>query len=108
MEKLPAGAVAVIFVNRRTADDDTGYAAAATAMAAEAALQPGYIGLHSVRAADGEGITISYWTDENSALAWRRHAGHSAIRDRGRADWYEYYHLIVAQVTREIEWHRPA
>lgn len=106
MENFPPGAVAVIFVSQRTAADDAGYHAAAEAMAAEAARQPGYLGVHSVRDADGLGITVSYWADEDAAVAWRRHAGHSAIRDRGRADWYEDYHLIVAEVKREHRWQR--
>lgn len=108
MENLPPGAVAVIFVNRRTAGDDVGYQAAATAMEAAVVRQPGYLGIHSVRAADGEGITISYWTDEEAAIAWRRHPGHSAVREQGRSHWYEYYRLIVTQVMREDEWQRPA
>lgn len=107
MESLPPGAVAVIFVSRRTAQDEAGYQAAATAMADEAARQPGYLGVHSVRAADGGGITISYWRDEAAAIAWRRHAGHGAVRAQGRATWYDHYHLIVAEVRRESEWRRP-
>ena len=108
MESLPPGAIAVIFVNQRTGTDDAGYHVAAEAMAEEAARQPGYLGVHSVRNAAGAGITISYWADEAAALAWRAHAGHSAIRDRGRADWYASYHLIVAEVTRDYQWQRPA
>jgi len=104
MDSLPAGAIAVIFVNRRTPHDDSGYAAAAVAMVEEAGRQPGYIGIHSVRAADREGITISYWADEAAAIAWRKHVDHAATRERGRAHWYEYYHLIVAEVRRDYQW----
>ncbi|SNS23881.1 Heme-degrading monooxygenase HmoA [Sphingomonas laterariae] len=106
MENISAGCVAVIFVNRRTADDDAGYHAAAQAMVEEAGRQPGFVGIHSVRATDGEGITISYWADEAAALAWRKNAEHAAIREQGRARWYEYYHLIVAEVRRDYQWHR--
>lgn len=72
---LPPGAVAVVFTSRRTAADPAGYAVAATAMDAEAARQPGYLGMVSARDEDGFGITISYWASEADALDWRAHAG---------------------------------
>ena len=75
-------------------------------MDAEAARQPGYIGMDAVRDGDGEGITISYWQDEAAALAWRAHVGHSAIREQGRAHWYERYRVIVTEVSRFYVWER--
>ncbi|WP_380875659.1 antibiotic biosynthesis monooxygenase [Sphingomonas sp. DBB INV C78] len=106
MDSIPTGTIAVIFVNRRTPDDDSGYEIAAQAMAEEASRQPGFVGIHSVRSADREGITVSYWADENAALAWKQHVGHAAIREQGRKSWYEYYHLIVAEVRRDYQWRR--
>lgn len=102
----PADATAVIFISLRTGDDDTGYGAAAEAMAALVAGQEGYLGMDSTRGADGFGITISYWADEESAVAWRRNAEHTAIRLLGRERWYVHYKLIVSRVTRAYEWHR--
>jgi len=63
------GQIAVIFVSTRTESDPAGYAAAAEAMDALAAGQPGYRGVDSARGADGIGITVSWWADEASALA---------------------------------------
>jgi heme-degrading monooxygenase HmoA len=100
----PAGAVAVIFVAQRTPDDEPGYAAAAAAMDALAAQQPGYLGIDGARGADGLGITVSYWADEASALAWKAEARHAGIREIGRERWYSHYRLIVAQVTRAYDW----
>jgi heme-degrading monooxygenase HmoA len=77
------GTVAVIFVAQRT---------------------PGYRGIDSVRAADGLGITVSYWADDASAKAWRDHPDHAAIRDAGRDRWYSRYDLHVAAVTRSYDW----
>lgn len=104
MAETKRGAIAVIFISRRNAADPEGYAAASAAMAEEAARQPGYLGIDSVRDAAGEGITISWWADEAAAIAWRNHAGHSAIRAQGRALWYDAYQVIVAQVTRDYHW----
>lgn len=101
------GQIAIIFVSLRTGADDDGYAAAAKAMDALAATQPGYCGMESARGATGPGITVSYWADETSAKAWRDHPEHRAIRDRGRALWYENYELVVAKVTRDYDWQRP-
>ena len=65
-----------------------------------AAQQPGYLGVESVRGADGLGITVSYWESEAAILAWRRNAEHTLARERGRTDWYEHYELRVAKVER--------
>lgn len=100
------GQIVVVFLSVRTATDQEGYAAAAAAMEQLAADQPGYRGFESVRGGDGLGITISYWADDTAAKAWRDHPDHKAIRDRGRAHWYERYELVVAEVTRDYDWHR--
>jgi heme-degrading monooxygenase HmoA len=100
------GQIAVIFMSVRTDADDAGYAAAAQAMEARAALQPGYRGFHSARGDDGLGITVSYWDDDASAKAWRDDPEHRAIRDAGRDRWYARYDLTVARVERDYDWQR--
>ncbi len=69
-----------------------------------AAQQDGYIMMDSTRGADGLGITISYWTNEDAAKAWRDHPQHTAIRDAGRNRWYSDYSLHVAEITRSYDW----
>lgn len=101
-----AGQIAVIFISVRTTDDAEGYAAAAQAMEARAATQPGYRGITSVRGPGGDGITISYWDDEASAKAWRDDSEHTAIREAGRARWYERYEIAVARIERDYRWER--
>lgn len=98
------GQIVVIFLSRRTAVDDAGYAAAAEAMESLARTQPGYRGLESTRGPDGFGITLSFWADEASALAWRDHPEHKAIRDGGRERWYESYDVIVCAAQRSYGW----
>ena len=101
------GQVAVVFLSQRRGDDEQGYAAAAAAMEALAAAQPGYRGIDSARGADGFGVTVSWWADEAAALAWRAHAEHATIRERGRAEWYDRYEVAVATVDRSYHWERP-
>ena len=98
------GQIAVIFVSQRTLNDAQGYAQAAEAMDALAAQHPGSCGVDGVRGADGFGITVSWWADEASALAWRAHPEHAAIRERGRAEWYSRYEVAVAEVGRSYMW----
>jgi len=56
---------AVIFTSVRT-DGDNGYAQRAEEMLRLAAEQPGFLGVDSTRGAEGLGITVSYWRDEES------------------------------------------
>jgi len=100
------GQKVVIFLSERTSEGDAGYGAAADAMEALAATHPGYRGIESVRGADGVGITLSYWADDASALAWKNHPEHKRIRDAGRAEWYRRYEVIVAEVQRDYRWNR--
>lgn len=88
---------AVIFTSLRT-DGDWGYRAMADRMETLAAEQPGYLGIESAR--EGVGITVSYWTDDAAAAAWKQVAEHVVAQQRGRAAWYSDYQVRVATVTR--------
>jgi heme-degrading monooxygenase HmoA len=98
------GNIAVIFVSRRTGRDAEGYARAAAEMEQAVAAAPGYLGHDSTSSAEGQGITVSYWKDRESAAAWRAHARHSEIRADGRKHWYDWYRLVVAEVDRAYDW----
>ncbi|UZK65274.1 antibiotic biosynthesis monooxygenase family protein [Sphingomonas sp. M1-B02] len=106
MAEKRSGQTVVIFVTERSGDDAEGYAAAAAAMDALAAKQPGYRGMDSL-SADGLGITLSYWADEASAIAWREQPDHAATREAGRGRWYNWYRLHVAEIGRSYTWSRP-
>ena len=98
----------MIFAAWRNGADPEGYAAAALAMDALAARQPGYRGVDSARGPHGFGVTVSYWADEASAIAWRMHPQHAAAREDGRGRWYDRYDLHVCTVTRSYDWERAA
>ncbi|QLF70079.1 antibiotic biosynthesis monooxygenase [Peteryoungia desertarenae] len=101
--KLPEPPCFVVcFSSQRTAGDD-GYGAMAESMVALAKQQPGFLGMESVRGADGFGITNSYWTDEASILAWKAVVSHQAAQRLGRERWYEDYRVIVAKVERAYD-----
>ena len=91
---------AVIFSSLRNGEDEAGYQAAAARMLELAAQQPDYLGMESVRGADGFGITVSYWASEAAIGAWKHHAEHAATRAHGRSHWYDHFELRVAKVGR--------
>lgn len=101
------GQVAVIFASQRNGRDAAGYAAAAAAMDALAAAQPGYRGVEHARGADGFGLTVSYWADDAAARAWRDHPEHAAMREAGRNRWYSSHSVTVALVERGYHWTAP-
>lgn len=97
-----------IFRYRRNGEDAAGYDDARRDMFDMARLHPGFLGMESIGDANGDGVTLSYWTDEASIRAWRAHDGHGVIREKERRDWYDHYVLQVARVERAYGWSQDA
>jgi heme-degrading monooxygenase HmoA len=91
---------AVVFTSQRKAGE-RGYAAMADRMVELASRQPGFLGVESVRGADGFGITVSYWADEESIAAWKAVAEHRTAQEAGKRSWYSHYQIRVARVERD-------
>ena len=91
---------AVIFTSLRT-QTDGGYAQMAERMVALASQQTGFLGVESVRGAEGLGITVSYWESLESIKQWKAKAEHRAAQELGRRVWYGDYKLRVARVERD-------
>jgi len=91
---------AVIFTSRRAGDDGRAYGAVAERMVDLGSRYDGFLGIESVRGADGIGITVSYWRDEAALLAWKRDTEHQKAQRGGREAWYERYEVRVARVER--------
>ena len=91
---------AVIFSSLRSDGDADDYALASERMLELAAQMPGFLGVDSARGTDGIGITVSYWSDQAAILAWKRHAEHAAVRERGRSGWYRDFSVRIARVER--------
>lgn len=96
----------VIFTSRRTHGDDDAYAAAAVRMLELAAEQDGYLGVESVRDANGVGITVSYWRDLDSIRRWHEVAEHREAQANGRLRWYERFAVRVCKVERDYDFER--
>ena len=91
---------AVIFSSRRNGLDAEGYKAMSDEMEALGAEMPGFLGIESVRDADGNGITVSYWRDLESIREWGRHPAHLEAQRIGREQWYDTYEVRTARVER--------
>lgn len=91
---------AVIFTSRRT-EGDRGYDKVSQEMVALVGKQPGFLGVESVRGTDGVGITVSYWTNEESIAAWKANLDHLRAQAAGKAVWYAQYSVRVARVERD-------
>ena len=90
---------AVIFTSRRT-EGDQGYGAMAERMGELGSGRDGFLGIESARGADGLGLTVSYWRDEASIVAWKRDAEHQKAQRAGQQTWYADYEVRVAKVER--------
>lgn len=90
---------AVIFTSKLS-DNDDGYDAMGQALVELAEQQPGFLGIETTRGADGLGITVSYWKDEESIRAWKAQTQHLLAQKNGIERWYSHYELRVAKVER--------
>lgn len=106
MEGSRTDQIMVAFISQRSGEDGAGYAEAAAAMSVLVATQPGFCGEDHVSSESGAAITLSYWQDEASAIAWREHPEHTAIREAGRGRWYDWYILHVSEIGRSYHWNR--
>ena len=91
---------AVIFTSTRT-EGDNGYTEASERMMQLVKEQPGFLGIDSIRGADGVGMTVSYWESEAAILAWREHPEHRVIQARGLAELYSAFQTRLCRVERE-------
>lgn len=60
----------------------------------------GFLGVESVRGADGLGITVSYWRDETAIVAWKKRRRHAQAQQKGKSLWYNDYVVRISRVER--------
>lgn len=98
---------AVIFSSQRNHSDPAGYEKMAERMEELARKQKGFVGVESVRQADGSGITISYWETLEDIKAWKTHSEHQLAQEMGRTKWYSKFHTRICRVEREYSFSEP-
>lgn len=92
---------AVIFSSKRSTTDPDGYEKMATRMIELARMQAGILRIESVRDADGNGITVSYWETEADIANWKLNSEHIVAQEFGRTRWYDSFTTKVCKVERE-------
>ena len=91
----------ILFRSKLTATAGQDYAEMAEEMEASARTFDGFIDVKGYLAEDGERLTVVWWRDEESLAKWRNDARHRFAQQKGRAQWYEYYKMDVAEVVRQ-------
>ena len=99
--------IVVLFRSKLMASPD-GYDAMAEEMDALARTMPGFIDVRSYKAEDGERLTVVWWQDAETLKGWREHLRHRVAQRTGRQQWYEYYRMEVADVTRTSTFDRAS
>ena len=89
---------AVIFSTILT-ENNSGYLEMAEKMEELAKQQNGFLGIESARKEIG--ITVSYWKDETSIVAWKNNIEHQEAQKLGKEKWYQQYQLRICKVERE-------
>ena len=91
---------AVIFTSTKIGED-SGYSAMSDRMVELVQQQEGFLGFESAR--EDLGITVSYWRDEASVLAWKAQLEHQEAQAKGKSTWYSHYKIRIAKVERDYE-----
>lgn len=90
---------AVIFISEKQ-DDLSGYDEMNQRTMEGALALPGCLGYTAV-----PGNFISYWDSLESINEWRNNATHREAKEKGRRQWYTYYHSMIARVEHSHEFH---
>jgi putative acetyltransferase len=98
--KTPEPPYYAVITSQQQANRDAGYDQMAGRMVELARAQPGFLGVESVRGANGFGLTVSYWASEEAIARWKGHLEHQSAQEAGKRLWYADHQLRVAKVER--------
>jgi heme-degrading monooxygenase HmoA len=96
IEKIPYYAVIFTSTQKETSE---GYSEMAEKMEQLAKQQSGFLGIESARM--DIGITVSYWETLEAIKNWKQQTEHLVAQQKGRRDWYSWYHVRICKVEKE-------
>ncbi len=97
--------VVTVFRSRLRDDAyDNGYIDRAAEMIERAKQNPGFLEHKSFTADDGERVSIVRFASPEAHYKWAGDAGHRAVQQQGRDEFYLEYSITVADVRRERAW----
>jgi heme-degrading monooxygenase HmoA len=88
----------------RLRPDAHAYPHVAERMDVLAARMPGFVEAKTYTSADGERVTVVVFDSWPAHEGWRRHPEHIEAQRQGRAEFYEYYRIDVAETVRGTSW----
>jgi len=62
---------------------------------------PGFRGIRSYEAEDGERMSLIEFDSHESLAAWRENAEHAIAQELGKQKYYSEYHLQICELVRE-------
>lgn len=89
---------AVIFTSKRNSSEVQEYEHMSKRMLELVSQQKGFVSADSVRDADGNGITVSYWENLSGIKAWKQNVEHLEAQDRGKIVWYSSYSVKICKI----------
>ena len=94
--------VVVTFRNRFAPGiDKEEYGQRAGKLFAIVAAMPGFRGIRSYAAEDGEELSLIEFDSHESLAAWRDQADHRIAQELGKQRYYAEYHLQICELVRE-------
>lgn len=89
-----------VFTSQRTGVDDDSFAAMVERMVEIVRQQVGFLAMESAEGADGIGIVVAYWKDDESIKKWKLQMEHRDAQRLGRERWLKRYRVRVGKVER--------
>ena len=65
--------------------------------------QEGFLGIESVRSADGNGVTVCYWKTLEDLKRWKTVELHKLAQQLGKQGWYSEYAVRIVEVLESYE-----
>jgi heme-degrading monooxygenase HmoA len=98
--------VVTIFRSRLRPEARDEYVAWAERMDRLATQMPGFVGIKTFQATDGERVSIVEFASDAESLAWSRHPEHLEAQRLGRERFYADFEVIVCKPLRRYKLHR--
>lgn len=99
-------AVLTIFRSRLRPEARAEYERWARRMEELAAQMPGFVGIKTFAADDGERVSIVEFASDAEALAWQRHPEHREAQRLGREQFYAEFEVVVCTPLRRYAFKR--
>jgi heme-degrading monooxygenase HmoA len=91
---------AVIFTSVRADTDQAEYDRMNAVLDEKSKDQSGFLGILSLRNAEGVGITVSYWESVEAIRLWGLDPDHTEAKRNGRKRWYSSFRVEICKVEQ--------